>query len=217
MTTDVEPPPPPPASTPEPFPLYLEIRHPEHQRRLTNIPVLGTLFRYVLVLPMFPFLAIFGYLSLVSYLASSCVILATGKYPHGLFKIIVGVMRWQLNVQAYEVHLFDDYPPADLDPRRDWWVEFGVAYPDHPSRFLNSPVLGLLIKEILAIPHILVLYFLGVLTLVMVLIANVAILFSGKFPLGMHRFVVGVLRWQYRVSAYIFGLTDRYPPFSLAS
>ena len=42
-------------------------------------------------------------------------------------------------------------------------------------------------------------------------------LFTGRFPEGMFGFVVGALRWSIRTSAWVFTLTDRYPPFRLAS
>ncbi|MEE8346735.1 MAG: DUF4389 domain-containing protein [Dehalococcoidia bacterium] len=42
-----------------------------------------------------------------------------------------------------------------------------------------------------------------------------AILFVKRFPRGLFGFIVGVRRWQYRVSAYVGLLTDEYPPFSL--
>jgi Domain of unknown function (DUF4389) len=52
---------------------------------------------------------------------------------------------------------------------------------------------------------------------VVVIVAWFAILFTGRYPQGIHDFVVGVLRWALRVAAYAFLLvTDRYPPFSLA-
>jgi hypothetical protein len=38
---------------------------------------------------------------------------------------------------------------------------------------------------------------------------------TGSYPEGMFRFVEGVLRWNTRVTAFVFSLTDRYPPFSL--
>jgi hypothetical protein len=31
----------------------------------------------------------------------------------------------------------------------------------------------------------------------------------------MHSFIVGILRWSERVSAYTLLMTDKYPPFSL--
>jgi hypothetical protein len=31
----------------------------------------------------------------------------------------------------------------------------------------------------------------------------------------MFDFIVGTLRWQYRVNAYVYFMRDEYPPFSL--
>ena len=58
---------------------------------------------------------------------------------------------------------------------------------------------------------------LSIAALVCVIIAWFAILFTGRYPRPLFDFVVGVLRWWLRVSAYAFLLvTDRYPPFSMA-
>ena len=74
-----------------------------------------------------------------------------------------------------------------------------------------------LVKWFLAIPHFIVLFFLDIAAVVVVVIAWFAILFTGRYPEGMFDFVVGVMRWSLRVTAYAFLLvTDRYPPFSLA-
>jgi hypothetical protein len=51
--------------------------------------------------------------------------------------------------------------------------------------------------------------------MVVVFIAQIVILVTGSFPRGMFDFVVGVMRWQTRVSAWVFGLRDEYPRFSL--
>ena len=45
-------------------------------------------------------------------------------------------------------------------------------------------------------------------------VALFAVLFTGKYPKGMHDFQVGNFRWGMRVMAYITMLSDRYPPFS---
>ncbi|MDX6608398.1 MAG: hypothetical protein QOF85_323 [Solirubrobacterales bacterium] len=45
-----------------------------------------------------------------------------------------------------------------------------------------------------------------------------AILFTGRYPRGIFKFVDGTIRWHNRVVGYAFVLvTDDYPPFRLAS
>lgn len=72
-------------------------------------------------------------------------------------------------------------------------------------------------KWFLAIPHFIVLLFLGLAAVVVVIIAWFAILFTGRYPRGLFDFVEGVIRWNSRVVAYALVLvTDQYPPFRLA-
>jgi hypothetical protein len=75
-----------------------------------------------------------------------------------------------------------------------------------------------LVKWFLAIPHWVVLGFLGIAAWVCLIIAWFAILFTGRYPKGLFDFVVGVMRWSFRVEAYaLLMITDKYPPFSLYS
>ncbi|MDR7356340.1 DUF4389 domain-containing protein [Paeniglutamicibacter sulfureus] len=75
-----------------------------------------------------------------------------------------------------------------------------------------------LVKWILAIPHVVVLALLWVAFLVVTVAAGLVILVTGRYPASWFQFSVGVLRWQWRVSFYAYGVlgTDSYPPFTLA-
>ena len=70
-------------------------------------------------------------------------------------------------------------------------------------------------RIILAIPQLIVLYFLFIALFFVVVIGWFAALFMGRLPDWAHSFISGVVRWSTRVGAYLLLLTDRYPPFSL--
>jgi hypothetical protein len=61
-----------------------------------------------------------------------------------------------------------------------------------------------------------VLVFLGIGAWVVMIISWFAVLITGTYPVGMFNYMVGVIRWNTRVQAYVFLMTDAYPPFSLA-
>ena len=49
----------------------------------------------------------------------------------------------------------------------------------------------------------------------LVLIAAIVLLFTGRYPLGVFDLVIGLNRWATRVGTYVLLLRDEYPPFRL--
>lgn len=82
---------------------------------------------------------------------------------------------------------------------------------DGPARQRRWTVL---LRLILVIPQYVVLLVIGIAYFVVLVIGWFAALFMGRLPEWAHRFLTGFVRWQTRVSAYFYLLTDRYPPFS---
>lgn len=73
---------------------------------------------------------------------------------------------------------------------------------------------GLVLRQIAALPHLVVLGVLSVAVIVLWVVVQWVILFRAVYPRGMFDFTTGVIRWQTRVSGYALGLIDRYPPFT---
>jgi hypothetical protein len=144
-------------------------------------------------------------------LAPLLMILFRQKYPRWWFDWNLELQRFVNRVGIFLALMDDRYPSTD--DRQSVRLEY--IYPD-AKRELNRWLP--LVKWFLAIPHYIVLFFLDVAVIVVVIVAWFAILFTGRYPRGIFDFVEGVIRWHNRVIAYAFVLiTDRYPPFSLAT
>ena len=143
------------------------------------------------------------------FAATALMILFRQRYPRWWFDFALELNRFSMRVSAY-LFLLTDLYPSTVEKQS---VHLELTYPE-VKQDLNRWMP--LVKWLLAVPHYIVLFVLTVGALIATLIAWFAILFTGRYPQGLFDFVVGVSRWNLRVSAYAFLLiTDQYPPFSL--
>ncbi len=145
-----------------------------------------------------------------TFLPLVLMLLFRRKYPRWWYDWNFNLAGFIYRVNAYLYLMTDVYPSTDEEQS----VHIDMPYPDASTLNRWLP----LVKWFLAIPHWIILGFLGIAFMVVVIIVWFAILFTGKYPRGMFDFVAGVLRWNLRVMAYTLILvTDKYPPFSLSA
>ncbi|MHB8859703.1 MAG: DUF4389 domain-containing protein [Thermoleophilia bacterium] len=194
------------------YPASISIDFPEAVNKLT------TFFRIFTVIPIAIILAVIGGGNYRGYgfggsgllfLPVLLMILFRQKYPRWWYDWNLAFTKFSYRVTAYLLLLRHEYPSTDEEQS----VHVELTYPD-AANDLNRWLP--LVKWLLAIPHYLILFFLDVAVFFVSIYAWFYILFTGKYPRGVFDFVVGVTRWNLRVSAYAFLLlTDQYPPFSL--
>jgi hypothetical protein len=197
-----------PAMTPSTFPLQLDLDAPDKIARWRP------LVHWLLIIPQLVVLYVLAIVQRVVFIISFFAILFTGEMPEGLFGFNTMVLRYQWRVMSFAMFMRESYPefafPAEAaDPGTEPATLSAQAAPKL-SRGL------IFIKWLLAVPHYIVLLILGIAAYVVVIIAFFVVIITGAWPSGMRDFVVGVMRWSSRVSAYILLMTDQYPPFSLS-
>ena len=198
------------------YPIHFAVDYPEEPlNRLT------TFFRLIWVIPMGIVLgALSGESSGIPHLGGAAggtlvlgpllMIVFRQKYPRWWFDWNLALSKFTNRVFAYLFLLREEYPSTDEEQA----AHLLIPYPE-VERDLNRWLP--LVKWLLAIPHYIVLAVLWILTLGAVIISWFSILFTGRNPVGLFDFVVGVMRWSNRVGAYAFLLTtDVYPPFRLS-
>ena len=139
------------------------------------------------------------------------IILFSGTTPDWYYEWSVQLNRWGLRLSSRLLNLCDGYPSFGLEGKDDktklelqrWQISRG--------EMLLRTFLGFIY---VGIPHGFILYFRQIGTLILIILAFFAVLFTGKYPEEWHKFNVGTIRWGTRVNLYLAWLYKDYPPFS---
>lgn len=144
------------------------------------------------------------------FLVTVLVILFRKRYPRWWFDFNLALHRFLFRIATYLFVLTDKYPSTEDEQN----IHLDADYPDAQRDLMRGMPL---VKWFLAIPHYVILFFLWIAAYVVIIVGWFAVIILGRYPRGLFDFVVGVMRWSWRVQAYAFLLvTDRYPPFRLS-
>lgn len=181
------------------YPVAVEVDHAPRQSRWKAV------LRLPLSLPVLLFSVLLqGGLTFAVWAA----IVVSGRIPRWLFDFVVASEQWVVRAVGYSLILTDDYPPFEGEHS----IRYEVPYPERLSRRKVW-----FWKLVTSVPHFIMLALLAMSLLVAVPFSWLAVVVTGRYPVWLHGYVSGILRWAARVHAYVLSLTDELPPFSLSA
>jgi hypothetical protein len=184
------------------YPVSFEADYVEGRNRLT------TFFRLILVIPVAIVLYVFAIIATIAIVIAWFAIVITGRYPPGLYDFVAGFNRFVARVTAYAALLCDPYPPFNGSSDPSYPVRMEFAGPLESYNRLKT-----LFRIILAIPILILRYAMNILLEIGAIAAWFLIVITGKMPRGLFDLMVLANSYMARSDAYVFLLTETYPPF----
>jgi Domain of unknown function (DUF4389) len=183
------------------YPVTFEADYVERRSRLT------VFFRLILLIPLAIWLYIYEFVAGIAIIIAWFAIVITGRYPRGLYDFVAGFNRELALVTAYGALLCDPYPPF-----------FGNDNPDYPVRMHFMPLdhysrLKTFFRIILAIPIVILRWVITLLLEIAAIAAWFVIVILGRMPRGLFDVMALANSYVARSDAYLFLLTETYPPF----
>ncbi len=179
-------------------PIFVAFAGPAKQQRLT------VAFRFILAFPQAIALAFIGLAVEVVLVIGWFGALFMGRLPAFAADFLAGYLRWQTRYCAYVYLLTGVYPPFSFQQDPGYPVQLAMR----PGKLNRFAVLFRLVLAIWAgIVEAVVAYgFLPVL-----FIGWLIVLVRGTMPSALHQAIAAVVRYQARVSGYLWMLTAEYP------
>jgi uncharacterized protein DUF4389 len=184
------------------YPVKFEADFAERRNRLTAF------FRLILAIPLVIALYFYAIIAAIAIVIAWFAIVITDRYPRGLYDFVARYLRFLTRATAYAGLLCDRYPPFSGSADDSYPIRMHFAGPLERYSRLKT-----LFRVILAIPIVILRYVITLLLEVGAFAAWVVIVITGKLPRGLFDLMVLANSYVARSDAYLFLLTETYPPF----
>jgi Domain of unknown function (DUF4389) len=184
------------------YPVTFEADYVEKRSRLTAF------FRLLLIIPLAIVMYFYAIVASIAILIAWFAIVITGHYPKGLYDFVAGFNRAVARISAYGLLLADPYPQWGGSDDPGYPVRMHFAGP--LERYSRAKTF---FRFILAIPIVILRYVTNLLLEIGAVAAWFVIVITGKLPRGLFDVMALANSYTARSDAYLFLLTETYPPF----
>jgi hypothetical protein len=185
------------------YPVAFQADFVEPRNRLT------TLFRHLLAIPWLIVAFLWALAAFVAVVIAWFSIVLTGRYPQGCYDLVASSLRYMTRVNGFYYLMTDAWPPFG-----------GNEEPGYPVRIVLPPPLASYdrlktgLRILFAIPVVIIVYLMSILLAAVGFVSWIVIVVTGKHPRGLFDVMKIGLAYLARASAYIYLLTETYPPLA---
>ncbi len=184
------------------YPVSFEADYVQRRSRLTAF------FRLILAIPLVIWFYVYALVASIALVIAWLAIVFTARYPKGLYDFVAGFTRFLARFTAYVALLCDPYPPFGGSDDGAYPVRMHFAGPLERYSRLKT-----FFRIILAIPIAILRYVMNLLLEIGAVAAWIVIVITGNMPRGLFDLMVLANSYMARSDAYLYLLTETYPPF----
>jgi len=191
----------------------IRYRFAEQPRR--GLAVAGIFFvKGLLAIPHLILVYALGSLAWAAAYIGYWIVAFTGRLPDGLQTFMSWYLRWYTRIVGWYTGVTDVYPPFEPEPA-DYLPDVDPPRNEAPSKGWAVAGIFFPVKALAALPHLILLAFLWFAVAVGSWIGFIVVAFTGRLPIPFQDLYMGTMQWTVRLASWLYGLTDRYPPFDL--
>ena len=158
--------------------------------------------------------AVYGVLAGILAFLNNTIVALIGRSVEDFSDIHQNTLRYLLSMSACMAGVVEEAPVPAGREDIDYPLQLSIIYPARSSRLLallRLTGIGILLA---ALPHIAILILMTPLAVIVPVIGLFSVLATGRWPHILYDALTRYYRYLARVSAYLIGVVDSYPPFT---
>ncbi|HPF07466.1 MAG TPA: DUF4389 domain-containing protein, partial [Spirochaetota bacterium] len=165
------------------------------------------------MIPHFIVMLVYTILSGILGFINQIVILSTGRCVEDFSQIIENTLRYFLYIKTNITGIVEDRPVYAGRESLNHQMQLNITYPVKYSK--NLAILRLTIAGIwfITIPHFIIMMLLTFAVPFVYLAGIITVIITRRWPNPLFIFLTRYFRYLARISSFLLGLTDEYPPF----
>ncbi|HPJ35449.1 MAG TPA: DUF4389 domain-containing protein, partial [Spirochaetota bacterium] len=165
------------------------------------------------MIPHFIVMLVYTILSGILGFINQIVILSTGHCVEDFSQVTENTMRYFLYIKTNISGIVEDRPIYAGREKIDHQMQLNITYPVKYSRNLAILRLSIIGIWIISIPHFIIMTLLTIVVPFVYLAGIVTVIATRRWPNPLFIFLTRYFRYLTRISSFLLGLTDEYPPF----